>query len=420
MNRKLYLAYILFSIAAFCAITGWSCFRFFTARNASIEQGGDFAASFKDAAVKAFQLHGTLDNAESQAEMKRKILTQSNLRLAAVYSADGLQYLYAADRSYVGFNLSFDDFSPDPSVPESHMYRYNRILERIFSRTFSRPATEGNKGGTYTVDIIVSLITKAALYLIIRDALIGFAALFIVTCVFIIISSSVNDRLPLPSGSEGNEAVIGGANAEHSAEKYPKEISPNEQQEKSAQASVLHAADMSGDKPSAESGNSRCMYSPASGLGWMQYLSEKLTFELRRAASFDQDLVLILMTTNQTKRGEVRFKSLAARILETFRFQDLAFEYTERGFAVIIPNADLDHVMGSMRLFTQDLKKITSPPLPLISAGLTSRNGRLLSGDRMIAEGKKALAKAETDGEGSIIGFRPDPIKYRQYIASKA
>lgn len=407
MNRKLYLAYILFSAAAFCVITGWSCFRFFTVRNANLEQGGSFTAAFKEAAVQAFQLHGTLDNEEAQTALKRKILAQPDLRLAAVYSADGLQYLYAADRSYVGFSINLNEAAPDISVPEGRIYRYNRFLEGKFSQSFSRPAAAGSGGGTYTIDAVLSLVSKDAFYLIIRDALISYASLFIITCVFIIIASSLSDRLPLPSGN--GQRVTAGA-----APDVPQAHLPGEKP--AGESPGLAAADTNQEKAA----DSRSMYSPASGLGWMQYLPEKLTFELRRAASFDQDLVLILLTTNRTKRGEVVYKNLSAQILETFRFQDLAFEYTERGFAVIVPNSDLDHVMGIMRLFNQDLKKFADPPLPQFSAGLTSRNGRLLSGDRMIAEGKKALAKAESDGEGSIIGFRPDPIKYRQYIASKA
>ena len=35
------------------------------------------------------------------------------------------------------------------------------------------------------------------------------------------------------------------------------------------------------------------LYSPESGLGWEEYLAERLNAELSRAASFEQDLVLL-------------------------------------------------------------------------------------------------------------------------------
>jgi hypothetical protein len=52
--------------------------------------------------------------------------------------------------------------------------------------------------------------------------------------------------------------------------------------------------------------------------------------------------------------------------------------------------------------------------------GLSSRNGRLLSGKRLIQESQAALKKAASGGETGIVGFRSDPQKYREFLAKKS
>ena len=57
------------------------------------------------------------------------------------------------------------------------------------------------------------------------------------------------------------------------------------------------------------------------------------------------------------------------------------------------------------------------PSLANCRCGLSSRNGRLVSGKRLIREAAFALDKTGKEGEETIIGFRPDPGKFREYIS---
>jgi hypothetical protein len=54
-----------------------------------------------------------------------------------------------------------------------------------------------------------------------------------------------------------------------------------------------------------------------------------------------------------------------------------------------------------------------------IFMGLSSRAGRLVDADRIIGESMAALVKAKQAGEVKIMAFRPDPEKFRAYLAGQ-
>jgi GGDEF domain-containing protein len=168
------------------------------------------------------------------------------------------------------------------------------------------------------------------------------------------------------------------------------------------------------------------LFSPLSGLGWESYLEDRLDAELSRSASFEQDLTLILVSYDGLGPGQPAYILVAKTIEEFFSFRDLAFERGPDTFAVILPNLDADH---GLRMAEEFLKKITfvlrqkgeASPLERlpISIGLSSRAGRLVEVARLIFEAETALEKAHAETDARILAFKPDPDKYRLYMASK-
>jgi len=156
------------------------------------------------------------------------------------------------------------------------------------------------------------------------------------------------------------------------------------------------------------------LYNPETGLGWEHFLEERLGLELERAASFDQDLVLIIIRNNSFTPENM--DSLTSMIKEKYTYHDLVFEAGETGLAVIDPNKDLDDAIADV----QDLMKKIEDSLgnSETKAGLSSRNGRLISGSRLIREANSSLNKSDEDNP--IVGFRSDPERFREYLSHNA
>jgi hypothetical protein len=51
--------------------------------------------------------------------------------------------------------------------------------------------------------------------------------------------------------------------------------------------------------------------------------------------------------------------------------------------------------------------------------GLSARAGRLVEASRLLGEAAIALDRAKAEGDAKIVAFKPDPDKYRLYLASK-
>lgn len=161
------------------------------------------------------------------------------------------------------------------------------------------------------------------------------------------------------------------------------------------------------------------LYSPVTGLGWQQYLIERLDSELVRAASSEQDLSLMILRVSATKHTDLVSRKIAQELLEHIKFRDMAFEFGSDGFAGIFQNISLNQAMK----IADDLYEGVDALLreaeieSQITIGITTRTARLLSADRMIEEAVIAAAKAVAEPDLPIVAFRANPDKYRDFVA---
>jgi GGDEF domain-containing protein len=173
----------------------------------------------------------------------------------------------------------------------------------------------------------------------------------------------------------------------------------------------------------------RGLYSPHTGLGWEQYFLERLEAEIERSASFEQDLALALLDMEGLARGGEEDKIVANALIEFFSFRDLSFELGDSGFAVILPNTDVER---ALRMMEECLKKLTfsiqskrsssglSAGFVPLFIGLSSRSGRLIDAERLIDEAGLALEKAKSERDSRIIAFKPNADRYREYLAKES
>lgn len=164
------------------------------------------------------------------------------------------------------------------------------------------------------------------------------------------------------------------------------------------------------------------LFSPRSELGWETYLDERLASELRRAASFEQDLVLVFFDLSGPG-AEESYRNFAAEVVSFFSFRDLAFERGRNGAAVILPNIDLDHGLRMADEFHSARAAAFAAGGEfgcVLKTGLSARAGRLVESERLVAEAASALERAREDERSAIIAFKPDLERYRSFIRTRA
>lgn len=155
------------------------------------------------------------------------------------------------------------------------------------------------------------------------------------------------------------------------------------------------------------------LYNPETGLGWEAFLEERLGLELERSASFDQDLVLLMI---RNMGGDGDMEQISAVVREEYSSHDLIFEAGKNSLAMIEPNKDLDDAISDAQNLIKKLEQDSG--FDNLKCGISSRNGRLITGKRLIKEADTSLNKA--DEENPIVGFRSDPEKFREYLSKNS
>ncbi len=178
------------------------------------------------------------------------------------------------------------------------------------------------------------------------------------------------------------------------------------------------------DEPEDEPENSNNqqpegLFSPATGVGWEEYLKERLDAELVRAASSEQDLSLMVVRVSGTKHTDLVSRRIAQSFLDLIKFRDMVFEFGVDGFAGIFQNVTLDKAMKlADELYEQiDSLLMESGYDSQITIGITTRTARLISAERMLDEAVAAAAKAVAEPDLPIVAFRANPDKYRDFVA---
>jgi len=160
------------------------------------------------------------------------------------------------------------------------------------------------------------------------------------------------------------------------------------------------------------------LYSPRSGIGWEEYIKDRLDSELHRCSSTEKDLTLVLVEFTDLTNDDM-LKQSAEEAVSVLSSRDLLFDYGRWGIAAILPGKNLEEgIKKSENYFKQIMERFprSYSAKSAVYIGLTSRSGRLLNAGRLILEAKEALKKAKADPTSPLIAFKSDPEKYRDFI----
>ena len=371
MRKRFQSAYLIFSIVVLTAATAWTAYRIYATVQDGVERIVRAVDVLENRITSYYLARGSFASEIFTGRIAEEAERHPGILVFWVSTpGTGVEYLYAVDDSLVnGYPDSIGAGESDPEVI------IHPLFDRRFDSAFTIPGV-----GTKNLSIVFRILPREDLFRYLRDMLIILAGFVLMTLVVLLAASASGTRQPLRPDAEPRE-----------------ETSPE-------------------TEPTPSGSHSNGLFSPRTKLTWFVYLEEKLTLELKRAASFDQDLALLLFACD---RGldDTDYLKIAGMIVDFFNFQDLCFEYRDSSYAVIIPNIDLDGAIGKAEAFRKRLETKGHGSCPL-SFGLSSRNGRLMSGSRLMREADNALRKALPD-PGEIIAFRVDPQKYRSYIANQ-
>ena len=392
MGKKIVAGYLIFCIVFAVALLAFIAIRVKTSWDDNRFAAQEYFDGLERKISSLYLGHRFFDAPPFLSGVRELLDTEQRLLVLAIYSPDqGTKYLHTRSRYYVEGPDSIG--RPNSGRP---VYRDLPRGSIILSLPFSQGIDE-----IHTIDGVFSIFGRSDIFPIIKEVFLILFVFFVATCIVLLL---------MPAAQT----------AEESQEPHPAE-----------DRVVRHWGVRGRGLPSARPSNGSVnggkgpqnLFSPRTGLGWREHLQQRLKFELDRSASFDQDLVLVLLSIDDfsllTSSDDI-YGQIAKKLLNAFTFQDCAFEYEDGVFALVIPDTDLDQGIQSLESFKTEIssKPFMSQHLTL-SVGLSSRNGRLVNGATLLTEASRALNKAIQLGPNGIIAFRADPQKYRDIISKK-
>jgi hypothetical protein len=445
MNRKFATIFAIVCIAAALGAMGSVAYRILEADRAGREAA---KADFEGLRSVLAYVKGQADLSDPslRARLASRYEASSGLLLVYVYErGSGAVWRIPADSPYLAAGRGATA-SPEPVYPPASTLLLSAPLK-------------GDSSGKLAMDALYTSLPQATVFAAFRDAMIGLGAFLAIAALVLAVVVSRSDKAAKKeTDSDAQEGGISEAAADLAAagaqyqfetlsptgaeeedfdipimgEPLPSEAmtaglsikeAPEELPDEAQGESLMRKAEAHIAEKGEAAQEPEGLYSPASGLGWESYMRDRLDAELSRSASFEQDLSLLVFAYDGLSSEDVEYPKISATIKELFSFRDLAFE-REDGFTIILPNSDSAHAMRMAEEFKKKLVHLASGDyaelelLPMYM-GISSRAGRLVDAQRLVEEAEAALERARYETDTHIVAFKPDPDKYRLYLASK-
>lgn len=410
-------------------------------RAAHHEQAGRGFLTLRAGARTAMAAFEARDDDYFSTTLRELARVTEDLQLLAVRERGQKVYYFYA-RSASVFVTPPEPTADMMSVPE---YRSPPLTTLRLESSFEQTGT----GRTISVEALFQILTPEDLHRVGREAVYALLVFLIVTATILIVSAGRPGRVagavprtatpapeprarfapaepprstvaPLQSPAAPAEAPPVAARPPSPAPEPPRSAPPAEPRP-AAPATPPAASPPPAPAPSEGLPRRATIYREDSGLVYRDYLESRLRSEIERAAASDQDVVLAIIALDDAAslaNVDAVNAAIAQRLRDSFPYRDLAFEY-DRGFAVIIPDINLDKAILRLEDFRQAVAAAPVEGQPVtVSVGIGARNGRLIGDETLLKEAAQSLAKAIRDGRNQVVAFRADPDKFRRVLAN--
>lgn len=327
-------------------------------------------------------------------EAAQRLIGEAGLAALILRAPGGLLYAYAPERAL---------FEPAQGPPQ-------RLRLPSLHTMFAAPFA-GDPAATLTASY--RLVSQEHAFRIVRDGLFLVLAFLLACAIALLLIVTLTPR-PLTESPPAPPlpATIGvsaaGVSATPAADGIP--VTAGIPLTAGVPAAASFTAAAAGPAAAAVPSNGGAPAGNYYGLEPQDQFGHRLRSELERAAAYHTDLSValgvLLAAEATTDDSSAR---LADLVRELAPLPELAFAYGTAGFALVLPETNLDGAMAQL----EPWRRRTAAAGLSIAIGVGDRSGRYLDGDRLLLEVEQALGRAMANGGHNLVAFRADPAKYR-------
>lgn len=150
----------------------------------------------------------------------------------------------------------------------------------------------------------------------------------------------------------------------------------------------------------------------------IENLEAKCEEALVKAAENGSDLSVLIIKVNSSE-NEISLEQIENIFDSDFAQNALVFSDESNLFTVLLENTGLDDAMTVAKEIFEDFSEKLADAGQKVTIGLSSKNGRTVSSERLLTEAREAQKHTSTEPDSPIIAFRASPEKYNDYILNK-
>ncbi len=421
VKKRYITGYAIFSLFFFLALFA---FTLLSIQNMTITNRDAAEKHFmetRNSIVLSFARNGNLGSADMENVFKNSFLNEPRLLALVLYSnREGPLKVKARDSYYL------KDFTSRlhtrPYTLEYTQTEGTKAFELPLILRYKNVEIDALVSGYY---VLLGSKDYTALLWQVLYILIGFLALTIIAMIFIAAIGGADREHAYTASDPGQKpqqplprAGIPPYAHDVHEDLYQKSAAPTKYRRPRHTSAVFPAEQYTDHDPVREEAQRVAFgaeqsadFLPSTGLGVPENLLSRLSFELERAASFEQDLVVSLIKTERTD-SRTR-KLISGMLLKYFPFQDLAFEYRADTFAVIIPDRPDAVVLKELNLLSEQASRNNIP----LAVGVSSRNARSVGAEVLFAEARESLEQAELKTTDNVVLSRGEPDEFEKPVS---
>ena len=281
-----------------------------------------------------------------------------------------------------------------------------------YIKNYSRSFFTGEH--TCAVSAKFYLLRPSSIYRYGKTSFLIILGVTVITLLLIVFDSSKNEN----EDSDEKDGELDAENTEASenldaygSSEDVKEDSDSQDEEKT---DLLEEGEVS-DDASLESSDSEKNLSDASTEDFKALLSEKIN----DAISNEREFAVFFIKLSGLEKDSEEYKKIAELLEERLKAKNLIFEGKENMLIILKEETSLDENLTLAENTINEIENTFKEKNFSLYGGLSNRNMRIVTGERLLFEAEAALNHAEETAE-KVIAFRANTEQYNNFINQQA